>query len=117
MNITHSLSKQVGVQNACKALAVPRSSFYRWRKPVRKKSRNLSPPLALSKQEEQTVFDILHEQRFVDRAPRSIFTALLDEGSATQIKIRKNFLNALCSKTICHNPNRGRLISNYTVGR
>jgi len=80
MNITHSLSKQVGVQNACNALAVPRSSFYRWRKPAEKKSQNLPPPLALSKQEEQTVFDILHEQRFVDRAPRSIFAALLDEG-------------------------------------
>ena len=58
MNITHSLSKQVGVQNACDALAVPRSSFYRWRNPTEKKYKNLPPPLALSKQEEQTVFDI-----------------------------------------------------------
>lgn len=80
MNIIHSLSKQVGVQNACNALAVPRSSFYRWRNPSEKKSQNLPPPLALSEQEEQTVLDILHEQQFLDQAPKSIFAALLDEG-------------------------------------
>ena len=69
MNITHSLSKQVGVQNACNALAIPRSSFYRWRKPAEKQPRNLPPPLSLSKREEQDVLDTLHDDRFVDQAP------------------------------------------------
>jgi len=81
MNITHSLSKQVGVQNACDALSVPRSSFYRWHNPKQtEKQARKAPPLSLSHQEVHTVLDIFHEKRFIDRAPREVFAALLDEG-------------------------------------
>ena len=38
------------------------------------------PPLALSDQEQQAVLDILHSERFVDKAPREIYATLLDEG-------------------------------------
>ena len=38
------------------------------------------PPLALSDQEQQAVLDILHSERFIDKAPREIYATLLDEG-------------------------------------
>ncbi len=43
--------------------------------------RCVSPPLALSTAEEQTVLDTLHDDRFVDLAPPQVYAALLDEGS------------------------------------
>ena len=37
------------------------------------------PPLALSSSERSKVLDLLHEDRFVDKAPREIYATLLDE--------------------------------------
>ena len=40
-----------------------------------------TPPLALSEQEQQSVLDILHSERFIDKAPLEIYATLLDEGT------------------------------------
>jgi putative transposase len=37
-------------------------------------------PLALTDDERRGVLDILHDERFVDQAPREVYAALLDEG-------------------------------------
>ena len=42
---------------------------------------SLTPPLALSEQEQQAVLDILHSERFLDKAPHEIYATLLDEGT------------------------------------
>ena len=84
MKITESLAKEVNVQQACAALAVPRASFYRWQNPEeddQKERQRPAPPLALSCDEEKAVLDILHADRFVDQAPREIYNTLLDEGN------------------------------------
>ena len=83
MNTAGSLSKEVGVRSACDAVGVARASFYRWRdkeKHSRKDQCRPVPPLALRNEERKEVLDILHEERFVDQAPREVYSALLDEG-------------------------------------
>jgi putative transposase len=83
MKITESLAKEVNVQQACAALAVPRASFYRWQNPEEDDREGLqrsAPPLALSGEEEMAVLEILHADRFVDQAPLEIYNTLLDEG-------------------------------------
>ena len=56
-----------------------RAGFYRWRNPVHEKAARPKPPLALSSSERSDVLDILHEDRFIDKAPQEIYAALLDE--------------------------------------
>jgi len=79
MSIAASLAHDVGVSTACCALDIPRSSFYRWQQPKEKKPSRRHPPLALSYEERSEVLDILHDNRFVDKAPQEIYAALLDE--------------------------------------
>lgn len=79
MNAVVSLSNEVGVRIACDVLGVPRASFYRWKRPPGKSTGRLSP-LALSQQERQDVISVLHDQRFMDKAPREIYAGLLDQG-------------------------------------
>ena len=84
MKITESLAKDVNLQQACAALAVPRASFYRWQDRVEdgpgERLRSV-PPLALSGDEEAAVLEILHAARFVDQPPQEIYSTLLDEGT------------------------------------
>jgi putative transposase len=84
MKITESLAKDVNLQQACAALAVPRASFYRWQDRAEdctgERLRSF-PPLALSGEEEAAVLEILHADRFADQPPQEIFSTLLDEGT------------------------------------
>ncbi len=81
MNITASLARKVGVRTACYSLDVSRAGFYRWRHPQEKEPSCRLSPLALSFEERNEVLDLLHTDRFVDKAPREIYAALLDEKS------------------------------------
>jgi putative transposase len=78
MNAVVSLGNDVGISAACSALDVPRACFYRWRTPKEKRIRPASP-LALSPGERNEVLDILHAERFIDKAPQEIYATLLDE--------------------------------------
>lgn len=79
MNLTVSLAHETGIRTACSALNVSRCGFYRWQKPKEKAASCRISPLALSFDERSLVLDILHEDRFVDKAPQEIYAALLDE--------------------------------------
>ena len=82
MSAACTLSQDVGKKAACEALLVPRATFYRHmnlESPEEEKTRPL-PVLALTKQERDTVIDILHSERFQDKAPRQVYATLLDEG-------------------------------------
>ncbi len=76
------LAPTVGLTAACRALGVARASVYRHRKPpVSAARRPRRPsPRALAPQERTQVLDTLHEERFVDRAPASVYAILLEEG-------------------------------------
>ena len=77
------LASVVGVQAACRALGVPRSTYYRTHQPPQPP--RISPPRrphprALSSSEQAAVRAQLNSERFVDRAPRAIYATLLAEG-------------------------------------
>ena len=74
------LAKTIGVQAACTALAVTRSSLYRARKPVLEISKRAISPRALSKTEKEAVRSELNSERFQDLSPREVYATLIDEG-------------------------------------
>jgi len=84
MRAAESLAQQVRIKKACKALGIPRASYYYYQKGkhdlVGKRGYS-TPPLALSEQEQQAVLDILHSERFMDKAPFEIYATLIDEGT------------------------------------
>ena len=73
------LAEIVGVQSACDALSVPRSSFYRWQKPSETKPRP-TPPRALDVEEREEVRAVLNSEEFADCAPAQVYASLLDRG-------------------------------------
>ena len=68
---------------ACRALEVSRATLYRrlgGATSLRCKERRPPPPRALRPEEQTRVVELLHSERFVDRAPAQIVASLLDEG-------------------------------------
>ena len=77
------LEPLVGTKGACQALGRARASHYRHARGPRlgpPKPRP-SPPNALGADERRSVLDVLHSERFVDRAPAQVWATLLDEGT------------------------------------
>ncbi len=74
------LAKTIGLQAACAALALPRSSLYRARKPLPEKKNREKSLRALSKAEEEEIRNELNSERFQNLAPREVFATLMDEG-------------------------------------
>ena len=79
MNTIIALGNEVGIRTACNALDISRAGFYRWIAPATEKTIRPSPPLALSASERSEVLDVLHEDRFIDKAPQEVYAQLLDE--------------------------------------
>lgn len=76
------LAAKTSTQQACQALAYPRSSYYRQQE-LRSASpkRKLTPsPRALPPRERDAVRETLNSERFVDSSPRQVYGKLLDEG-------------------------------------
>jgi len=84
MEAALTLSLEVGIKHACKSLDVSRSGFYRMQArgntPSVEPKKRPNSPRALSSDERQEVLDILHTDRFVDKAPHEVYATLLDEG-------------------------------------
>jgi putative transposase len=84
MKAASELSRDVGRKPACKALQVPRGTFYRHLDRSRYSHSDVAShtnsPLSLSQTERQNVIDTLHLERFQDKAPYEIYATLLDEG-------------------------------------
>jgi putative transposase len=78
------LAPLVGVKAACAAVGRPRSSHYHRRAgrqpPSRSSRKGQAQPRALAADERQGVLEVLHDERFVDQAPASVYATLLDEG-------------------------------------
>ena len=79
----NELARQIAVGEACGAVSLPRSTFYRLQKQVvaapPPKPKPPSPR-ALTAQEQATVLDLLNSERFQDQAPREVYATLLDDG-------------------------------------
>ena len=81
MRAAASLAETVGVQPACKALGVARSTFYRRQKPTSGHQQpRKRPARALDASEREAVRDTLASERFVDRSPAAVVATLLDDG-------------------------------------
>jgi putative transposase len=77
------LAPMVGIAQSCDALGVPRSSFYHAQQPATARATpqpHPPSPRALSATECAQLREVLNSERFVDRAPRTIYAILLDEG-------------------------------------
>jgi putative transposase len=82
MEAVSELTGEVGVSTACEAIGVARSTFYRSRKVqvVRTPRSRPRSHRALSEDEHRRVLDVLHAERYADKAPRQVYASLLDEG-------------------------------------
>jgi putative transposase len=78
------LAAVIGTRAACAALGRSRASYYRRHRQSPARPRVLRErvlqPRALSAAERAEVLGVLHDERFVDQAPASIYATLLDEG-------------------------------------
>jgi putative transposase len=79
--LVSELGEVVGVTRVCTALGVARPSYYRRSRPSpRRVAPRPPPPRALCPIEQPDVIEVLHSERFVDRAPAQVVAALLEEG-------------------------------------
>jgi putative transposase len=78
------LAPIVGKRAACAVLGRARATYYRHHRqspPPPRPARVRRPqPRALSQPERAEVLSVLHQERFVDQAPATIYATLLDEG-------------------------------------
>ena len=81
MMAAEDLAKDAGVSKACRALSVPRASFYRRQaKPARKATSKRTSPRALAAAEREQVRQTLYSERFMDKSPYQVYASLLDDG-------------------------------------
>jgi putative transposase len=80
MSTVSELAPVVGVVAACLVLCVSRATFYRRRRPgLQAVVTRPTPSRALSADERRHMLEVLHEPRFVDKAPAEVYGTLLDE--------------------------------------
>ena len=80
MRAVAQLAPHVGISQACQALGVPRSSYYRAHQPPGAPAPRPAPTRALAPAEREEVRAVLDGPRFQDAAPREVYATLLDEG-------------------------------------
>jgi len=80
MRAVEQLAPHVGIAQACQALGVPRSSYYRAHQPPTPPTPRPVPARALAPAEREEVRAVLDGPRFQDAAPREVYATLLDEG-------------------------------------
>lgn len=73
------LASKVGIRRACEALGISRSRIYRARQSRPAAKLRQTPAHALSAAERGEVRATLNSERFMDKAPRQVYAALLDE--------------------------------------
>jgi putative transposase len=84
MEALDTLPPDVGTKAACEALGISRASLYRHKgknhvAAVEPEKRS-APPRALGPEEKRQVLELMHSERFMDKAPQEIHATLLDEG-------------------------------------
>lgn len=82
MTACQELSRDVGTVAACQSLDIARPTYYRRLGASDKQTLpRPAPPRTLSVVERQEILDVLHSDRFVDKAPTEAYATLLDEGT------------------------------------
>lgn len=85
MEAVDTLAPEVGTKAACEALGISRASLYRHKNRsqalVVEPEKRPAPPRALDPEEKRQVLELMHSERFMDKAPQEIHATLLDEGT------------------------------------
>ncbi len=68
------------VSRLCDALDFSKATYYRLTNGYPEPKTRQRSPLALSETEAQHVLDILHDKKFIDQAPDTIYATLLERG-------------------------------------
>jgi len=71
----------LGVAPVCRALGVPRASYYRWRNPPDRGPVMRRVPRSLPPEERERILAVLHSDRFAELPPAEVYATLLDEGT------------------------------------
>jgi len=79
VSAVEQVAQASGVAPACRALGVPRATVYRRRQGSSPAAPRPPSPRRLSDEERQDALEVLHSERFVDKAPGEIVATLLDE--------------------------------------
>jgi putative transposase len=85
LNEITSVNRWLGnVAAVCSAVGIPKATYYRHlqetKSVAKKRTEKARSHRALSAAEEQEIADVLHDIRFVDKAPAEIYAELLDGG-------------------------------------
>jgi putative transposase len=82
MIATQQLGKDIGIARACRALDVPRATYYRRLRPAVSTvpTARRSHPRKLSEEEQAEVKTLLYSEPMVDKSPYQVFAKLLDDG-------------------------------------
>lgn len=85
MDFVVQAASTIGMAAACMAVGFPRATLYRHkcgysRLAVAKSVSRQPPKRSLKPEQRQEVLDVLHSERFMDKAPGEVFAILLDEG-------------------------------------
>jgi putative transposase len=81
LNAARTLSEEIGITAACRALNMSRATFYRRREAKGDSLPRPTPARAVSVDERKAVLDQLNGERFADQSPRQVYSKLLDEGN------------------------------------
>ncbi|ALB22432.1 putative transposase OrfB (plasmid) [Piscirickettsia salmonis] len=126
MDEINKLSKEKNVTAIalCKAVSMPRATYYRQQKKgTLEKKPAFKPSNAIDNQEKDQIIELLHSERFIDSTPYQTFYTLLDEGhyycsirtmyrlltehSGTKDRrIQRNHRNAIKPELIATTPNQ-----------
>ena len=81
MSAVEQVAPASGIAPACHALGVARATVYRWRRGPALTYPRRPPRRRLSDEERSVVLEVLHSERFVDKAPSEVLATMLDEGT------------------------------------
>lgn len=79
-----ALSDQVGVESACKAFGIARSTYYYRAKPKAKSNSSdtrRTPDFAYSINEKREILTVMNSERYMDKNPYEIYASQLDAGN------------------------------------
>jgi putative transposase len=82
MTAIYDFQKDIPINSLCPALGIGRASFYRAQTPSPKPQAKLAKPhpRALSPEEQNQALQVLNQEKFMDKPPRQVYSALLDDG-------------------------------------
>lgn len=81
MSLTRELAGHIGVKDACRAMKIPRATFYHRSRPKRRSPRpRRRSHRALSEDEREQILLVLTSDPYADLSPRQVYFDLLSQG-------------------------------------